>query len=85
MIIEKILNMYGKVLLLMYDNKLSIGNEYLVPLTQLEISKLINSNKTTINNLFKEYENYGLVIKKNKRYYLTNKAINIAKKLKAIK
>ena len=85
MIFEKLITMYSKLLLTMYDNKLSVGNEYIVPLTQMELCEMLGSNKTTINNLFKEYEEDGLVIVKKRRYYLTNSAIDIAKKLKGIK
>ena len=85
MILEKLTTIYGKVLLLMYDNKVLINGEYAVPLTQIEICEILNSNKTTVNHLFKEYEEDGLVITKKRRYYLTETAIDITKKLKSIK
>lgn len=85
MIAEKLTTMYGKVLLAMYDNRLPAGDEYIVPLTQMELSEMLGSNKTTINLLFKEYEEDGLITIKKRRYYLTEDAIDIAKKLKSIK
>jgi predicted transcriptional regulator len=85
MILDKLTTTYGKVLLLMYDNKILLNGEYMVPLTQIEICEMLNSNKTTINHLFKEYEEDGLITTTKKRYYLTETAIDIAKKLKSIK
>lgn len=85
MILDKLTTTYGKVLLLMYDNKILLNGEYMVPLTQIEICEMLNSNKTTINHLFKEYEEDGLITITKKRYYLTETAIDIAKKLKSIK
>lgn len=85
MILDKLTTMYARVLFVMYDNKLSAGTEFIVPLTQIELCEIMNSNKTTINNLFKEYEEDGLIIVKKRRYYLTDKAIDIVKKLKTIK
>lgn len=85
MIADKLTTMYGKVLLAMYDNGLSASDEYIVPLTQIELSEMLGSNKTTINLLFKEYEEDGLITIKKRRYYLTEDAIDIARKLKSIK
>ena len=85
MIAEKLTTTYGKVLITMYDNRTPVGDEYIVPLTQMELCEMLGSNKTTINNLFKDYEDDGLIVVKKRRYYLTETAIDIAKKLKSIK
>lgn len=85
MIVDKMLTMYGKLLVVMYDSKVSMGEEFMIPFTQVELSEILNSNKTTINNLFKEYEEDGLIIQKNRRYFLTEKALRIIKKIKGIK
>lgn len=85
MIIDKMLTMYGKLLLVMYDSKVSMGEEFMIPFTQVELSKILKSNKTTVNNLFKEYEEDGLIIQKNRRYFFTEKALRIIKKIKGIK
>lgn len=85
MIIDKMLTMYGKLLLVMYDSKVSMGEEFMIPFTQVELSEILKSNKTTVNNLFKEYEEDGLIIQKNRRYFFTEKALRIIKKIKGIK
>ena len=85
MIIDKMLTMYGKLLLVMYDSKVSMGEKFMIPFTQVELSEILKSNKTTVNNLFKEYEEDGLIIQKNRRYFFTEKALRIIKKIKGIK
>lgn len=61
----------------MYDKK--IGHNF-VPITQTEVVKELNSNKVTINQIFKELKSLEYVIQdENKlgRYYLTDKALTL--------
>jgi hypothetical protein len=85
MIIDKMTTNYYKTLSFMYDNKILINDEYMIPLTQNEISIITKINKVTINKLFKEYIEDEMLYKKNSRYYFTDKAMNIIKKIKNIK
>ena len=85
MIIDKMTNNYYKILSFMYDNMIFINSEYMIPFTQNEISELIEINKVTINKLFKEYNEDELIYKKNSKYYFTEKAMRILRKIKSIK
>lgn len=85
MIINKMTNNYYKVLSFMYDNKIILNTEYMIPFNQNEISEQIKINKVTINKLFKEYVEDELIYKKGSRYYLTEKCVGIIKKIKSIK
>ncbi len=85
MIIEKMTNNYYKILSFMYDNKILLNEEYMIPFNQNEISLQTKINKVTINKLFKEYIEDELIYKKGSRYYLSEKCIGIIKKIKSIK
>lgn len=85
MMLEKMTTNYYKVLSFMYDNIIEINKESMIPLTQNEISIITKINKVTINKLFKEYIEDGILYKRNSRYYFTEDAINIIKKMKSLK
>ena len=85
MVLDKMTTNYYKVLSFMYDNIIEINGESMIPLTQNEISIIIKINKVTINKLFKEYVDDGFLYKKSNRYYFTEDAINIVKKMKNLK
>jgi hypothetical protein len=85
MVLEKMTTNYYKVLSFMYDNTIEINGENMIPLTQNEISIITKINKVTINKLFKEYIEDEILYKKSSRYYFTEEAINLIKKMKSIK
>ena len=78
-------NNYYKILSFMYDNKILLNEEYMIPFNQNEISLQTKINKVTINKLFKEYIEDELIYKKGSRYYLSEKCIGIIIKIKSIK
>lgn len=85
MLVDKITTNYCKVLLLMNENKILFNGKYLVPLTQVEISKMLNITTITTNSIFKELKNDELIESVNRKYFLTNKAIKLSEKLTEIK
>ena len=88
MLIDKITTNYFKVLSFLYENKIVVNKKYMIPITQSEVSEEMNINKTTINNIFKELKEDGLITndeKKQGRYYITEKGMEIVKKINSIK
>jgi DNA-binding transcriptional regulator YhcF (GntR family) len=85
MIIDKMTNNYYKVLSYMYDNIIVLNSEYMIPYTQNELGAHTGINKVTINKLFGEYVEDALMYRKNSKYYFTEKAMRIMKKMKSIK
>ncbi len=85
MIAEKLFTTYGKLLIAMYDNQMMVNGKHVMPLTQVELAEMLNTNKTTINLLFKEYKADKLLEKDKGRYYLTDVAVEVVKKLKSVK
>lgn len=88
MLIDKITTNYFKVLSFLYENKIVVNKKYMIPITQSEVSEEMNINKTTINNIFKELKEDGLITndeRKQGRYYITEKGIEIVKKINSIK
>ena len=88
MLIDKITTNYFKVLSFLYENKIVVNKKYMIPITQSEVSEEMNINKTTINNIFKELKEDGLITndeRKQGRYYITEKGIEIVKRVNSIK
>ena len=88
MLIDKITTNYFKVLSFLYDNKVVINKKHMIPITQSEVAINTGINKTTINNIFKELKDDGLLTNddgKQGRYYITEKGIEIVKRINSIK
>lgn len=83
--LEKITNNYCKTIILANENKVDYKGKYLVPMTQAEIAKELGLTRITINSIFKELYEDGLIEKEENKYYITNKAITLVEKLKEIK
>jgi predicted transcriptional regulator len=88
MLIEKITTNYFKVLSMLYDNKIVVNKKYMIPITQSEVSEMMGINKTTVNRIFKELKSDNLIVNdenKNGRYYITEKGIEVVKRIYSIK
>ena len=88
MMIEKFTTNYYKILAFLYDNKIFINQKYLIPLTHNEVSEATNINRTTVNSIFKELKEFGLIeydSDKQGRYFITSKGIEVVKKISSIK
>ena len=83
---EKLTTNYYKVLEILYDSLVNINNEKVSVVTQVEISERLGLSKITINSIFKELRNDGL-LRPHKvigRYVLSEEAVNLVKKMKKI-
>lgn len=88
MLIDKLTTNYFKVLAFLYDNKIVINKKYMIAITQAEVSEMMNINKTTINHIFKELKEDELISNdenKQGRYYITEKGIEVVRKINSIK
>ena len=85
MIIDKMFNNYYRVLSYAYDKRVVVDNQNLIPYTQSEISEAIGINKVSINKLFREYMEDDMILKVNNKYYLTERAVGIIRKIKSIR
>lgn len=87
-LIEKVTNNNYIILKVLYDNQVMISDgTVFTPMTQIEIAKKIGLSKITINTLFKELQEIGLIYHygaNRGRYCLTNKAIIIIQGFEAI-
>ena len=83
---EKITTNYYKVLETLYNSLVNINNQQVAIITQSEIAEQLSLSKITINAIFKELRNDGLVRphKVVGRYCLSEEAISIVKKIKNI-
>jgi Mn-dependent DtxR family transcriptional regulator len=83
---EKLTTNYYKVLELLYDSLTIVNGERVSVITQVEISKKMNLSTITINTIFKELKNDGLVEidKSIGRYRLSSESIKIVEKMKKI-
>lgn len=83
---EKLTTNYYKVLELLYDNLTVVNGERVSVITQVEISKKMGLSTITINSIFKELKNDGLVEidKSIGRYRLSIEAIKIVEKMKEV-
>ena len=82
--IDNLINDKFKVLIYLYDYK---GPDNYSRITQQEISEKLKINRVTINKLFKELNESGLIESDSKylsKYLLTDKAIEIVETLKKI-
>lgn len=85
---DKVTTDYYKTLEILYLNQTTIGNRVFVPLTQAEVAEILGVHKMTINAIFRELKEDGLVIQaegKKRTYFLTENAIDICKRLMRVK
>lgn len=85
--IEILVNDCYKVLNILYDNHIIVNKEPYCPLSQNEIAEILKLNRMTIANILKKLESNGLIIidkNKNKKYILTEKGIDVIKKMNKI-
>ena len=83
---EKLTTNYYKTLEILYDSLVNINNEKIAVITQVEIAEKLGLSKITVNSIFKELREDGLV-KPHKvigRYRLSDKAIEIVQTMKKI-
>ncbi|HHD2603304.1 winged helix-turn-helix transcriptional regulator [Clostridium perfringens] len=87
-LIEKVTNNNYKVLKILYENQVvKKDGTIFTPITQAEIANKLELSKITINIMFKELQESGLVYHcgtNRGRYCLTKKAIIIIKGLEYI-
>ena len=87
MIKDKMTTNYYKVLEILYDNLVVIDGEQVSIMTQVNIAKKTGLTTVTVNSIFKELKEDGL-IRQNKKlvrfYCLSEEAINIVKKMKRV-
>lgn len=83
---EKLTTNYYKTLEILYDSLVNINNEKIAVITQVEISERLGLSKITVNSIFKELRNDGLVkpYKVIGRYILSEEAIEIVQKMKKV-
>lgn len=85
--IEILINDCYKVLNILYDNHIIVNKEPYCPLSQSEIADILDLNRMTISSILKKLESNGLIIidkNKNKKYILTEKGIDVVKKMNKI-
>ena len=80
----KMTTTYFKVLEILHDNQLQIGDLIYCPLSQAEIAKKLNCSRMTVNNALKSLKDEGYVICKTHRYSITNKGEDTILKSKDI-
>ena len=51
MLIDKLTTSYYKILSLLYDRRLAVGDKFMVPITQAEVVEITGINKTTVNKI----------------------------------
>ena len=83
---EKLTTNYYKVLELLYDSLVNFNNERISIITQVEIAEKLSLSKITINSIFRELKNDGMVEadKVIGRYRLSEEAIKIVETMKGI-
>lgn len=88
-IIEKITTNYFKTLQILFDNQVTSSDGIMfVPMTQMEIAEKINVSKITINNIFKELKEDGLIeaySSKRGMYIITEQGKHIIKTINTLK
>jgi predicted transcriptional regulator len=60
----------------------------MIPITQSEVSAEMNINKTTINGIFRELKEDGLITNdeaKQGRYYITDRGAEVVKRVNSVK
>ena len=83
---NKLTTNYYKVLEILYDNIANINHQQVSIITQIEIAEQLGLSKITVNSLFKELREDGLIVSRNMvgRYYLSEKAMKIVETIKTI-
>lgn len=84
---EKLTTDYYRVLEILCQNETTIAGKVFVPITQNEIAEQLHLHKMTINAIFRELKEDGLIIQeegKKRTYYLTDNAKLIYKCFKRI-
>ena len=83
---NKLTTNYYKVLEILYDNIENINHQQVSIITQIEIAEQLGLSKITVNSLFKELREDGLIVSRNMvgRYYLSEKAMKIVETIKTI-
>lgn len=84
---EKLTTDYYRVLEILCQNETTIGDKTFVPITQNEIAEQLHLHKMTINAIFRELKEDGLIVQeehKKRTYYLSDNAKMIYKQLKKI-
>ena len=87
-VVDIITNDYYKVLLIIFDNQVTIGGETFCPLSQEKIATIAGVSRNTIGTTIKKLRQQGLIICKEsetKKYFLSEETTNIIKKMKNIK
>lgn len=88
-IYEKITTNYFKVIKILYNNQTINSDKGMIcKIKQIEIANQLNVNKMTINTIFKELCNDGLIYKyENNRgiYILAKEAIRIVESINKLK
>lgn len=85
---DKIVTDYYRVLEILYKHQITVGDKIYSPITQQEVADILSLHKMTINAIFKELKDDGLVIQEQGRkrtYYLSEQAVSICKKIAQIK
>lgn len=85
---DKLTTDYYRVLEILYKNQTTIGEKTFSPITQNEIAEELHLHKMTINAIFRELKEDGLVVQEPNRkrtYYLSEDAIDICKRMLRIK
>ena len=88
MLVEKITTDYYKVLALLHERSTLIENKRVALLTQNEIANLSGISTVTVSRIMKELQKDKLIEYQTNvfaRYYITDKGIEIVKKIKSIK
>lgn len=78
---------YYRVLEILFDNQVTANGITFCAITQMEMAKILNCDRMTINPIMKKLQDDSLVIKttsKTKQYQLTEKAIKLVKQIKKI-
>lgn len=78
---------YYRVLEILFDNQVTANGITFCAITQMEMAKILNCDRMTINPIMKKLQDDNLVIKttsKTKQYQLTEKAIKLVKQIKKI-
>lgn len=88
MLVDKITTDYYKVLALLYEKSTLIENKRVALLTQNEIAILSGISTVTVSHIMKELQKDKLIEYQTNvfaRYYITDKGIEIVKKIKSIR
>lgn len=85
MIVDKMTTNYCKVIMYACENKVVFQDKYLMPLMQKEIAQALGLTPQTVNAIFSELKEDGLIEHIDRKYYITQKAITMVEKIKELK